>query len=309
MNSETDSEFDEAPRDAGEAASDAVTDPVADPEVSEPAPVSVGERLRFAREAMRLDLAHVAAETRIPIRHLESIEDGAFNALPSRTYAIGFARNFARAVGLDEDEIVEEVRAELADGDMRRTTMVGAMEPGDPAKLPSAGLAWFGGIAALILAIGSVAFLSTYFGAGTGPAPLVVENDAETPPDGAQAPAQADAATAPATPAPTGGAVVFTALQDGVWVRFYEDGGERLFEAQMASGDRFEIPGDAVEPRINTGRPDLLSITIGGREVPKLAEEPVTMGDTPVSAEALLARSETPSEQQAAPASSPTNSN
>lgn len=257
-------------------------------------PESVGQRLRVAREAKRLELSHIAAETRIPIRHLEAIEAGEFETLPSRTYAIGFARTYARAVGLDAEEIVEEVREELADGSSRASAMVGGMEPGDPAKLPSAGLAWAGGIAALILAIGSIAFLSTYFGAGTGPAPLVVESEADA--DNAEAAmAQAEgSAPASAAPAPTGAQVVFTALEDGIWVRFYEDGGERLFEAQMASGDRFELPSDAVEPRINTGRPDAFAITIGGREVPKLADEPVTMGDTPVSAAALLARADAP---------------
>ena len=86
--------------------------------------------------------------------------------------------------------------------------------------------------------------------------------------------------------------MIFTALEDGVWVRVYEEDGERLFEAQMASGDTFELPVTASEPRINTGRPDAFAITIDGREVPKLSDEPVTMGNTPISAAALLARAE-----------------
>ena len=71
-----------------------------------------GDRLRSAREARRMELSHVAAETRIPIRHLESIEASAFDALPSRTYAIGFARTYARIVGLDEKSIADAVREE-----------------------------------------------------------------------------------------------------------------------------------------------------------------------------------------------------
>ncbi len=263
-------------------------------------PVTVGERLRAAREKQGLELSHIAAETRIPIRHLESIETGDFDALPSRTYAIGFARNYARSVGLNADEVVNEVREELADGRARTSAMSGGMEPGDPAKLPSAGLAWAGGIAAVILAIGSIAFVSTYFGAGDGPPPLALETDADSG-NAAAGEANTDQAQASAADAPaqTGGQVVFTALEDGVWVRFYEDGGERLFEAQMESGDSFELPTNAVEPRINTGRPDAFAITIGGREVPKLADEPMTIGDTPVSAEALLARAEDPASQTA----------
>ena len=253
-------------------------------------PASAGATLRAAREGRRLSLEHVAAETRIPIRHLETLEEGDFEALPSRTYAIGFARSYARAVELDETVIADLVREEMGDAGPRYSSVGQGMEPGDPAKLPSKGLAWFGGLAALILAIGLVAFGSRYFGAGEGPASLLSGLDAGNAGAVAEEPAQtAEAAPEPAAPS-ADGQVVFTALEDGVWVRFYEAGGDRLFEAQMASGDTFELPRSASEPRINTGRPDAFAITIDGREVPKLSEEPVTMGDTPISAAALLAR-------------------
>ncbi len=261
----------------------------------ETGPGTAGERLRAAREEKRLELSHIAAETRIPIRHLTAIENGDYDTLPSRTYAIGFAKNYARAVGLDRDEIAQAVREELAKGNARESAMAGGMEPGDPAKLPSAGLAWFGGFAALALVVGVIAFVSTYFGAGADPGSLIAESDEAGPVESSEVAAEGTASGEAAAAIPSGGQVVFTALEDGVWVRFYEDGGERLFEAQMASGDRFEVPASAVEPRINTGRPDALSITIGGQSVPKLADEPITLGDTRVSADALLARADIPS--------------
>lgn len=260
---------------------------------------SAADRLRIAREAKRLELSHIAAETRIPIRHLEAIERGEFDALPSRAYAIGFSKSYARSVGLNEQEIAEAVREELADGYTRQSAVAGGMEPGDPAKLPSSGLAWFAGFAALALIVGVVAFASTYFGAGTGPASLIAGIGDPDNPDGSEAIAANENGTesgagSAAAAAVSGGQVIFTALEDGVWVRFSEDGGERLFEGVMASGDTFELPADAVEPRINTGRPYALAITIGGTSVPKLSEEAIVLGDTPVSATALLARANTP---------------
>lgn len=264
------------------------------------ATAGAGDRLRSAREARRLELSHIAAETRIPIRHLESIEASNFDALPSRTYAIGFARTYARTVGLDESEIADAVRDELSDG-MRRPgsrggAMAGAMEPGDPAKLPSAGLAWFGGFAAIVLAIGVVAFFSSYFSAGTELPSLIAENEASEAASGAETavetvPAAADTAGEGA-PSPTG-QVVFTATGEGAWVRFYEEGGERLFEGVMEDGDTYEVPADAEDPRVNTGRPNMFRITIDGKAVPPLATEMVPVGDLPVSAEALLARATT----------------
>ncbi len=253
--------------------------------------MGAGDQLRAAREAEGVDLEHISAQTRIPIRHLEAIEAGDFDALPSRTYAIGFARTYAREMGLDDSVIADEVRSELADIQSHRAILAGGMEPGDSAKLPSAGLAWFGAFAALLLAVGVVAFVSTYFGAGTGPASLLAGDE-----ESEEAPTFANAAEAvePVLSADANGQVVFTALEDGIWVRFYEDGGERLLEKQMDSGEQFTLPSDATEPRINTGRPDAFAITIGGQEVPKLSDEPVTLGDTPISAAALLARADVP---------------
>lgn len=268
-------------------------------ETAQAVPETAGSRLRAAREEKRLELAHVSAETRIPIRHLEAIESGDYDTLPSRTYAIGFAKTYARSVDLDSDEIAAAVREELADSQAHASAMAGGMEPGDPAKLPSAGLAWFGGIAALILIIGVIAFASTYFGAGADPESLIAGSD-ETEGEAGGLAANADGTAGETSgaqgsaSAASGGQVVFTALEDGVWVRFYEDGGERLFEAQMATGDMFELPVGASDPRINTGRPDAFSITVGGQSVPKLADEPITMGDTPISADALLARAQIP---------------
>ncbi|WP_296722056.1 RodZ domain-containing protein [Erythrobacter sp.] len=257
-----------------------------------------GARLRAARETRGFDLPHIAAESRIPLRHLEAIEAGDFGSLPSRTYAIGFSRTYARLLGLDDAAIVDAVRGELSDGQTRRTSMGSGMEPGDPAKLPSAGLAWFGAFAALVLAVGLIAFFSSRFGAGNGPGPI------ETPPPPAAMPVAANPAPAPAAAAPAAdGEVVLTSLGDGVWVRIYEEGGERLLEKQLAMDESFTLPTDAVDPRINTGRPDLLAITIDGESVPPLAQRPTTLAGMAISASALLARP-TPETEAAAPAAS-----
>ncbi|WP_017666376.1 helix-turn-helix domain-containing protein, partial [Porphyrobacter sp. AAP82] len=253
------------------------------PEAPQTAIAGPGATLRAAREAKRLELAHIAAETRIPLRHLEAIEAGNFESLPSRTYAIGFARTYAKAVGIDDAAIAEAVRAELADGSMRRTVPSAPMEPGDPARLPSAGLAWAAAGAVLILALGIYAFAGSYFGAGTGPQSLLSPDPAPG----------ASASPGPAAPAPSAvpsGPVVLTALEEGIWVRLFEEGGERLTERTLKLGETIEVPVAARDPRINTGRPDALSVTIGGQPVAKLSETPVTVSGLPVSAAALAAR-------------------
>ncbi|MBX7535448.1 helix-turn-helix domain-containing protein [Qipengyuania sp. GH1] len=256
----------------------------------------VGERLRETRQVKGLEIDQVAAETRIPLRHLESIEAGDFAALPSRTYAIGFTRTYARLLGLDEKEALDQVRAELAEGTANAEDKPTKFEAGDPERVPGRGLAWFAALAAVLLLGGIYAFYSSYFAPGLGPAPL-------------QDPSEQMASTAEprqpvaAKPEPASGPVVFTSEMDGTWVKFYDASGERLYEAQMAEGDSFTIPEDAEGPQVWTGRPYALAITVGGRTVPKLSEEDTVVKDVPVTAEALLAR-ENGSEAEQASANS-----
>ncbi len=262
--------------------------------------VSAGERLRLSREAKGLSLDNVAAETRIPVRHLETIESGHYEELPARTYAIGFSRSYARAVGLDERVIADQVRDEMGVRGTRYSAVGQGMEPGDPAKLPSSGLAWFGGFAALVLIIGIIVFAATYFGAGEGPQSLLAQEEAANRAAGADPQPAATPAPAPAT-ALVDGQVILTARED-VWLRIYEKDGDRLFQGTLTSGETYEVPKIATAPLINTGRPDALDITIDGRGVPKLAEEPVALGDTPISAAALLARGNTAAQPSTQPA-------
>lgn len=60
----------------------------------------------------------------------------------------------------------------------------------------------------------------------------------------------------------------------------------------MQEGDTYSVPADAQDPRLNTGRPNLLTITIGGKSVPPISEDMVPVADAPVSAAALLARTD-----------------
>src|SRR5436190_165992 len=256
-----------------------------------PLPQSVGDRLREARESRELTLAQVAAETRIPQRHLQTIEADDFAALPARTYAISFAKNYARMVGLDQDQVGAEVRAELDAQDPSPRHRPAGFEPGDPARVPSRALGWISVVAVVLVLAGLFAFARTFFAPAVELPSLVDQQAAERT---EQAPRQRAAAAPAAAQAPAGGEVVFTALAPGIWVKFYDANGLQLMQKQMALGERYVLPAEAEGPQLWTGRPDALSITVGGRPVAKLAEEERTMRDVPVSAEALLARAPSP---------------
>lgn len=263
-------------------------------------PPGVGAQLRAAREAKGLSVEQLAAETRIPQRHLKTIEEGQFADLPGRTYAMGFAKTYAKVVDLNQDDVAEMVRAELDAQQPEEHYRPKSFEPGDPARAPSRTLFWVALAGFVILIIGLVAFFRTFFFPGAELPSLVEQEQA------AQQQAQVAAQTAGEQPeaAPTGGPVVFTALDDEVWVRFYDDSG-RLMESILAEGDSYTVPADAQNPMIWTGRPEALGITVGGQPVPKLAEEQTTMQDVPVTAEALLAREGAPGESTSAASGQP----
>lgn len=264
---------------------------------------SVGAKLLRAREAAGLTRAQVAAITKIPERSLAAIEVGNYAALPARTYAVGFSRTYARAVGLNEKDVVADVRAELAaQAPLESARAAVTFEPGDPARVPSSKVAWLAALAAVVVLLGIYAFWRSYIApAGALSSLLPAEQPAPA--------AQPAAALAPA-PQPTGGPVVFTALEPGVWVKFYDGAGNQLLQKELAQGESYSVPEGMAGVQLWTARPDALRITIGGQAVPKLSDVQRTMKDVPVTAAALLARGTAPvatpsaADNPAAPAAS-----
>ena len=254
---------------------------------------SAGEHLRAERGRQGLSLEHLSAETRIPQRHLEALEAGNYASMPGRTYAIGFARSYAKALGLDQREIVELVRADMgASGPSERYAKIDTLEPGDPARVPSRGLVFFSIAAIALLLAGGFMFYRTYFAPGSGPGSiLTAEQEANA---AAQKEAREEVTAGSEGAIDPTGEVVFTSLEDDTWVKFYDGNGNQLMQKQMAAGETYTIPADVENPQIWTGRPHAFTITVGGKDVPKLTEEDRIMKDVPVSAEALLSRTAAP---------------
>ena len=238
-------------------------------------PQSVGERLRVARTAAGMDLQDVASKTRVPMRHLDAIERSEYAGLPSLTYAIGFARAYARAVGIDEKAIAHDLRGELDRTRAVPVHMSAPYEPADPARVPSRLLAYTAlGVLVLVLAAYLV-WRSAWWDSAVD-----VSTVAPVP----------ELATAPASPAPIAdGPVVLTATAP-VWLRVYDRARVTLFEREMIAGETYAVPADADQPMILTGRPEALTVTIGGEPVAALGRAEASIRDLGISAAALQAR-------------------
>ncbi len=71
-------------------------------------PESLGEKLRQAREERDITLSEVAEQTRISPLYIESIENDDYKPLPGGIFNKGFVKSFAKYVGVDEQEALQD---------------------------------------------------------------------------------------------------------------------------------------------------------------------------------------------------------
>ena len=69
---------------------------------------SIGEKLRLEREAHGIALRDISEQTRISMRYLEAIETDDYRRLPGGIFNRSFIRAYAKFVGFNEQEAIEE---------------------------------------------------------------------------------------------------------------------------------------------------------------------------------------------------------
>ena len=218
---------------------------------------SVGEQLRSAREEKGFSLEDIAAETRIPRRHLESLETADWERLPAPTYTIGFAKSYASAVGLDRSDIGEQLRAEMG-GFRNESSTIENFEPVDPARTMPKWLV-LAAIAAILLVVLFFSWMRDRELSEPEAGQPVAEQQA-------QQPSAPPAAQPTQPPAAAQGPVVITAVAEA-WIRV-SDQGRTLFEGMMQPGQRYAVPQAATAPQLRAGAPEAIRITVGNAVAP-----------------------------------------
>jgi cytoskeletal protein RodZ len=70
--------------------------------------LTLGEKLRQAREARGISISEVAEQTRISALYLEAIENNDYRTLPGGIFNKGFVKSFAKFVGVDAEEALAD---------------------------------------------------------------------------------------------------------------------------------------------------------------------------------------------------------
>ncbi|PBB05924.1 helix-turn-helix domain-containing protein [Salimicrobium humidisoli] len=81
--------------------------------------MELGSRLKEARQAKGLSQEEIESSTKIQQKYLQAMEENNFEFLPGKFYTRAFIREYASAVGLDPEEVMNEHENELPAVDER----------------------------------------------------------------------------------------------------------------------------------------------------------------------------------------------
>jgi len=92
----------------------------------------LGAGLRAAREFLGLSLEDVADATKIRPQYLTALEAFEIDKLPSRPFATGYVRAYARMLGVEEEQVLGRFRRDAPVGDNSLRAPVGVGKDRDP---------------------------------------------------------------------------------------------------------------------------------------------------------------------------------
>jgi cytoskeleton protein RodZ len=219
----------------------------------------LGSSLREARVRRGVELAHVAAETRIRTPYLQALEDERFELLPGSAYAKGFLRAYADYLGLDSQLFVEEYNARFSADEAPAAPPQLELRPWPLQRY---------GLAAAVLLVALAGALLAWQLSGSSPRPARTGAASAAAP-GAPAPATPRPAT-PRASRPAKRAVatlVLRATRGPCWlsVRQRSERGRPLFEGTLEPGESRRFADGPLWIRI--GAPWNLEASLAGRRL------------------------------------------
>ncbi len=262
----------------------------------------IGQRLRQAREKRSLSADEIARELKLRATYLKAMENGDWSPLPGDVYGIGFARQYARFLGVDLEEDIARISSD-------EYQLTKPLTFPDPPIAPAKRWAVTATLLFILLFIGFNVFHSVVHKHGqpaapgslhpasppppatkpapaqpaASPAPAAVASAPATPApsraDKKPAPAQPAASPAPApAPAPSAAATPvteqkhkgahryrFVAVGGDVWLQLYSSPGDLLKEALLRQGQHMDVDTDATSLIMDCGNVGAIEISIDGK--------------------------------------------
>ncbi len=233
-----------------------------------PEGTGIGELLRSRRQALGLTLEQVHAETRIPVRYLQALEEERFEVFPAVTYARGFLRTYAQFLELDPESLL--VRLPTPVSSLPPSVLSQGRAPIRPARQKPRWrrlLRWsVTALAVGLLVVGYVAYreFRAFLESASPSAPSAFLESKPTPAPPTQ--------VLPPAPSPPRSEEVWVALEaeDVSWVRVVADG-HRVFEGFLRAGERREWSGRS-RIHLVLGNAGGVRVVVNGKDLGRLGE-------------------------------------
>jgi cytoskeletal protein RodZ len=230
--------------------------------------ITLGEKLRQAREERGISISEVAEQTRISPMYLESIESDNYKPLPGGIFNKGFVKAYAKYVGLDEQEALQDYARLVAQHEE-------PMEDSHPRYRPevltddarsASSLVPTVVFAAIILALMTVGILFAVNYIRNQPSSPAVVSNTSSNTAGNTANAVTPGANTNSNPVPDGIRVEFKALSEKVSVTSTVDGTVASDEI-LPEAPKVYTAQQAIKLRYYRGFADKVQITLNGKQL------------------------------------------
>ncbi|MFT8736049.1 MAG: helix-turn-helix transcriptional regulator [Zymomonas mobilis] len=230
---------------------------------------NIGDILKKARKAKKLTLEEVSRQTRIPIRHLESLEANSTKGLPATTYSAGFVKTYAQLLDLDGADMAARFRQTMGEA-TRQQPIIEPYAPADPTRVPPLRLIIPCLVAAAIIIMGGIIWNRHHVDAS-----LYTQNQTSSLGniDGENNTSAENGTDTKQSQAIAGsedgkGKVVLSATKS-VWLRLYDGkSGPVLVEKTLNAGEHIAVPDTAKNPMLQTNHPESLTIALDNKILP-----------------------------------------
>ncbi|MGD9562267.1 MAG: helix-turn-helix domain-containing protein [Pyrinomonadaceae bacterium] len=237
--------------------------------------LSLGDKLRTAREERGISISEVAEQTRISPLYLEAIDQNDYKTLPGGIFNKGFVRSYAKFVGVDEQEALQDYSRLMAESTAADEAEIKAYRPEvltDDRTVGSIVPTII--FAAIILGLMSagVLFLVNYIQTQQSE-PAVVADQANGNTVQSERPAANANNTAPLGETPRMGAVKveFSAVGEEIWLRSVADGSKTDSTVQPGTPLVFE-PKESLDLRYAKARAQFAQLKVNGKPITLPAE-------------------------------------
>lgn len=229
--------------------------------------ITLGEKLRQAREERGISLSEVAEQTRISSLYLESIEHDDYRNLPGGIFNKGFVKTFAKYVGLDEQEALGDYTRLIAGTEVAQEAELKLYKPEvltDDRPLSSSIPTIIGAVVVLAIMTAGILFLVNYL---RQPAAVPTANLS-----GANTSTLANANTTPSTTPPSDAPnmgtlkVEFKATTEPVSLSATSDGKMSSNVVPAGASQTFE-PKESLKLSYSRSLAQVVQLTINGKNI------------------------------------------